>query len=136
MKTRRAKYGRSVEVYTSSLNDIMFFLLLFFLIISTMVTPASIKVLLPKSSTSQDIVSQRRVNIAIDAEGRYMVENNEVTFDGLEQALDNLHRQQTEGEDIVVVLQADQSLNLQKVVDVMDAAYKRDMRVVLMTKKK
>lgn len=51
MKIERRKTGIA-EVYTASLNDIMFFLLLFFLIISTMVTPMALKVLLPHSSTA------------------------------------------------------------------------------------
>ncbi|MFZ4800138.1 MAG: biopolymer transporter ExbD, partial [Bacteroidia bacterium] len=46
MKLRRKKRFEA-EVATSSLNDIMFFLLLFFLIISTIANPNVIKVLLP-----------------------------------------------------------------------------------------
>jgi biopolymer transport protein ExbD len=48
MKLRRKK-SFEAEVATSSLNDIMFFLLLFFLIISTIANPNVIKVLLPKA---------------------------------------------------------------------------------------
>ena len=54
MKIERRKTGIA-EVYTASLNDIMFFLLLFFLIISTMVTPMALKVLLPHSSTAEQV---------------------------------------------------------------------------------
>ena len=62
MKIERRK-SRAAEVYTASLNDIMFFLLLFFLIISTMVTPATIRVLLPKSKTTDDAVIKKQINL-------------------------------------------------------------------------
>ena len=54
MKLRRKKRFEA-EVATSSLNDIMFFLLLFFLIISTIANPNVIKVLLPKADKSQTL---------------------------------------------------------------------------------
>ena len=54
MKLRRRKRFEA-EVSTSSLNDIMFFLLLFFLIISTIANPNVIKVLLPKGEKSQTL---------------------------------------------------------------------------------
>ncbi len=51
MKIRR-KSRFAPEVFTHSLNDIMFFLLLFFLIISTMSNPNVIKLMLPKASAT------------------------------------------------------------------------------------
>lgn len=50
MNLRRRQKAHS-EVYSHSLNDIMFFLLLFFLITSTMATPSVLKLLLPNSKT-------------------------------------------------------------------------------------
>ena len=55
----RRKQQFKPEVSTSSLNDIMFFLLLFFLIVSTLANPNVIKVLLPKSRSAQEIDSSR-----------------------------------------------------------------------------
>jgi len=57
MNIRRSKHFKP-EVSTSSLNDIMFFLLLFFLIVSTLANPNVIKVLLPKSRSAQEIDKQ------------------------------------------------------------------------------
>jgi len=54
MKLRRRKREHA-EVSTESLNDIMFFLLLFFLIVSTLVNPNVIKLLLPNSKQSKTI---------------------------------------------------------------------------------
>ena len=51
MKLKRLKRFH-VEVATSSLNDIMFFLLLFFLIISTLANPNVLKLMLPQASNN------------------------------------------------------------------------------------
>ncbi len=58
MKIKR-KNSFAAEVATSSLNDIMFFLLLFFLIISTITNPNVIKVLLPRSGAAQAPITER-----------------------------------------------------------------------------
>ena len=54
MKIERRK-PRNAEVYTASLNDIMFFLMLFFLIIATMIAPATMKVVLPSLGITCEI---------------------------------------------------------------------------------
>ena len=60
MKIERRK-PRNAEVYTASLNDIMFFLMLFFLIIATMIAPATMKVVLPSSKTSSDAAIRNQI---------------------------------------------------------------------------
>lgn len=58
MRFRKRNERTRAEVSTSSLNDIMFMLLLFFLIISTMVNPSVIKLTLPKSTSSEQTVAK------------------------------------------------------------------------------
>ena len=59
----RRKQQEDAELSTESLNDIMFFLLLFFLIISTMANPNVIKLMLPKSANNENLQKQQ-VNLA------------------------------------------------------------------------
>jgi biopolymer transport protein ExbD len=134
MKIQRRK-PRSAKVYTESLNDIMFFLLLFFLIISTMVTPATISVLLPKSKTSDDTVIKKSIMLTVTADKLYAIEGKPVPFEGIEDALSAINENKTEGEEIIVKLQADKSLNLQDVVDLIDIGNKLHMKMVLFTEK-
>ncbi|MGZ4099324.1 MAG: biopolymer transporter ExbD, partial [Bacteroidia bacterium] len=54
------KKHRDAEVSTDSLSDIMFFLLIFFLILSTMVSPNSIKVNLPKSDPNVTVENNKK----------------------------------------------------------------------------
>ena len=79
--------NRMVEVYTSSLNDIMFFLLLFFLIISTMVTPAAIRVLLPNASASEQIVTKKNIHLVVTRDLEYFVNDKAITKEEIESAL-------------------------------------------------
>ena len=123
------------EVATSSLSDIMFFLLLFFLIISTMVTPATIRVLLPKSKTTDDAVIKKQINLAITADHKYFLDKTEISFSQIEPQLSKIMASKSKNEEALVLLQADKSLNLQEVIDVIDIGNKLDVKVVLFTKK-
>jgi Biopolymer transport protein len=134
MKIERRK-SRSAEVYTASLNDIMFFLLLFFLIVSTMVTPTAIRVLLPNSSTAEKVATKKNINLTITSDLRYFVNDKQVSFDGLEQQLVSVIGERHEGDDINVLLQADRTLNLQDIINVIDLGNKLKVKMVLFTQK-
>lgn len=134
MKISRKKHSNT-EVYTASLNDIMFFLLLFFLIISTLVTPAAIKVALPSSNTSNEVVSKKSIQLAITADGRYFLDDREIIFEEIEPALQAIMAQKADDEEINILLQADRSLPLQDVVDVIDIGNANKIKMVLFTKK-
>jgi biopolymer transport protein ExbD len=134
MKIQRRK-TRSAEVYTASLNDIMFFLLLFFLIISTMVTPTAIRVLLPNSSTAEKVATKKNINLIVTSDLHYFVNDVEVPYDALEGELQRAIGTRVEGDDINVLLQADKSLNLQDIINVIDIGNKLRVKMVLFTQK-
>lgn len=137
MKIERRK-TRTAEVYTASLNDIMFFLLLFFLIISTMVTPAAIRVLLPNAATSEKVVTKKNINLIITKDLRYYINDQEIQKAEIESTLATvLTREKEKHEDVEmnVLLQADRSLSLQDVVDVIDIGNKLQVKMVLFTQK-
>ena len=134
MRIERRKL-RTAEVYTASLNDIMFFLLLFFLIISTLVTPATIRVLLPKSKTSEDVVVKKQISLTITADHRYYIDKKEVTFETVEPELSKIVQKKGTAEEVIVLLHADKTLNLQDVVSVIDIGNKLKVKMVLFTQK-
>ena len=125
---------RSSEVYTASLNDIMFFLLLFFLIISTMVTPTSIRVLLPNAKHSDNAVEKKNIQLVVTKDLRYYINDKEINVGQVESELSQLLNDNS-GKEISVVLQADKSLELQQVVDLIDIGNKLNIKMVLSTKK-
>lgn len=129
MSLRRRSRVHS-EVSTHSLNDIMFFLMLFFLIVSTMANPSVIKLLLPRSQAAESVTKQKHT-LSIDAGGSYFLNDRPVAMEDLETQL----RQELAGEtDPLVVLKVDQSLTVQKVVDVISIGNKVKAKMVLATR--
>ena len=79
------KKHRDAEVSTDSLSDIMFFLMLFFLILSTMVSPNAIKVALPKSDVKTTVNNDvKPIHLAVTKDKKYFVNSKEVSFATLE----------------------------------------------------
>lgn len=127
----RKKAHREAEVSTDSLNDIMFFLLLFFLILSTMVSPNAIKVNLPSSQKTRDIKTGKPVHVDVTDKRHYFVEGTETDFTSLESAIS---AKITGQPDSTVVLQMDRDLNIQDAVDVMVVVNKLKCKMVWATK--
>jgi len=134
MKIERKKY-RSAEVYTSSLNDIMFFLLLFFLIVSTMITPAVVRVALPNASAAQNVTIKKTIQLVVTEDLKYYLNNKNVAFDQIEPELGRLLQDKKDNEEFNVILQADKKLSLQDVVDIINIGYKLNVKMVLFAKK-
>lgn len=120
----------SAEVYTGSLNDIMFFLMLFFLIVSTLVNPSVIKLLLPRATTTQAITKQQFA-LSVTKDKKYYLNNKEVTFNELPAALMEATKNVKEP---TIVLRMDNSLTVQDMVDVLQIGSKLKLRMVLATK--
>ena len=132
MNLRNRKNRIAAEVQTSAMNDIMFFLLLFFLIASTITNPNVIKLALPKSSTSLS-VTKKTVNVSVTKELKYYVDKKEVKVEDLQTALAAFKTADTE---ITIVLYADKTVAIQDLVVVMDAAQKLNVKLVLATEPK
>ncbi len=116
---------------TESLNDIMFFLLLFFLIISTMANPNVIKLMLPKSANNEQI-TKKQINVSVDKDKNYFIDKQPVPADQLESALSSAVNGIDEP---TVVLNFDRELSVQDLVDVMQIGAKLKIKMVLATQK-
>jgi biopolymer transport protein ExbD len=118
------------EVSTSSLSDIMFFLMLFFLITSTLVNPSVIKLTLPSAKHHQT-VRKTEVAVSITKDLRYYVNNKEVRFGDLEIELVKAVQDLTEP---TIVIRCDNTIPVQNLVDVMEIGNKFKIRMILATK--
>jgi biopolymer transport protein ExbD len=132
MNLRKRHKGASAEVHTSAMNDIMFFLLLFFLIASTVTNPNVIKLMLPKSSSGQS-VSKKTINVSIDKNLKYTIDKKEVPVDQLQPTLQSYKSLASE---LTIVLYVDRTVAIQDVVQVMDIAQKLNIKLVLATEPK
>jgi biopolymer transport protein ExbD len=132
MNLRTRGKRASAEVHTSAMNDIMFFLLLFFLIASTVTNPNVIKLMLPKSSSGQS-VSKKTITVSVTKDLRYYVDKKEVKEADLSTTLASYKTMATE---LTIVLYVDKTVAIQNVVQVMDAAQKLNIKLVLATEPK
>ena len=128
----RNKHRDEGEVHTGPLNDILFILLLFFLIVSTLANPNVIKLSQPKSKS--DTRSKQTVVVSIDAGQRYYVGTTQVSLTDLKSHLQPFLAKETDQPSIVI--NADKSVPVDDVVAVMRIAKELGARTVLAVDKK
>lgn len=122
---------------TSSMSDLVFLLLIFFMLTSTLVSPNAIKLLLPSSNSKT--MAKQTVTVYIDDNYTFYIGENKVSAEGLQTQLSDKLAMQTKG---VVVLRSDKSVPVQYVVTVIDAVNKindqtkAQHKVILATKPK
>ncbi|WP_293902192.1 MULTISPECIES: ExbD/TolR family protein [unclassified Sphingobacterium] len=133
MNLRSRKNKPSAEVHTSALNDIMFFLMLFFLLASAVSNPQVVKLLLPKSSAGEQSVAKKTVTISITKDLGYFIDKTPVPIEGLEAAIQS---QMAGGEELTIMLYVDNTVPIQNVISVMDVANRLKVKVVLATEPK
>lgn len=124
---------RDAEVSTDSLNDIMFFLLLFFLILSTMVSPNAIKVNLASSKPKNDITNKNNkpVHLAVTNDRKYFVDNKEVSLTDLEAVIAEKIKGLMEP---TLVMHLDKDLSIQDEVDILQICDRLKCKPILATK--
>jgi len=127
--SRRRRPSSHVE--TGAMNDIMFFLMLFFLIVSTMVNPNVIKLLLPSAKSSKQVMKQP-ITVSVNAAGDYYVNKKQVNAANLENELKALVDKENLDQP-TVVLRVDASLNVQKLVDILELGNRLKIRMVMAT---
>lgn len=132
MNLRKRKKG-TVEVNTSALNDIMFFLLLFFLLASAVVNPQVVKLLLPRSDSGQQSTSQKTVTVTIDENLNYFVDKQKVTLEEIEGKIQAL---QQPANDLTIVLYVARGVSIENTMQVFDVANKLKLKVVLAVEQK
>lgn len=120
------------EVATGSLNDIMFFLLLFFLLVATFANPNVIKLLLPKSASNQTI-DKKQITLSITKEKNYFIDKDPIPFNKLEGSLKAIKQKMS---DVTIVLRTDNTLTIQDLIDVLAIGNKLQIKMILATEKR
>lgn len=128
----RSKNKVTTNFNMSSMTDIVFLLLIFFIIASTLISPNSLDVMLP-SASSDPRPQPQTVSISITEDLTYHVNENEVKVQEIEEQLLAL----VEGEENPgVILKADKSVPIENVVVIMDIANRHKLKLVLATSPK
>ena len=124
----RSRNKVSANFNMSSMTDIVFLLLIFFMLTSTLVSPNALKLLLPSSKART--LEKQTVSISITPEIDYYIGEKQVPFEQLEDELKLELAGQTEP---AIVLHADKTVDIEYAVKVMDIAYRNKYKVVLAT---
>lgn len=113
------------------MTDLIFLLLVFFVLISTLIVPNvnALKLTLPNSETS-DKIKNIKVSIAVTENGEYFLNNQPVQLENLFPVLQNFLADKTNP---VVILHAQKTVPIDNVVKVMDVANKLKVKLVLAT---
>ncbi len=133
MKLKRR--SKAVDIFSmASMTDVVFLLLIFFMVSSTFVVPNALKVLLPQSK--QQTSAKPLTRVTIDKELRYYVsvgkeKDREVTFEELEPFLLQAYGQEPE---MFVALYADEVVPYKEIVRVLNIAVENKYKMVLATR--
>lgn len=122
----RGRNKVSPEFNMSSMTDIVFLLLIFFMIASTLVSTSAIDILLPKASGKTE--NKKSVAVSIKKDLTYYIDEKRVGESVLENELITALSKEQEP---TVVLRAEKSVPVENVVKVMDIANRNKFKVIL-----
>ena len=126
MKLGKTRNKVSTEFNMSSMTDIVFLLLIFFMLTSTMVTTNALDLVLPKAKGKTD--SNKSTSVSIDKDLNFFIDKEKVNEADLEKQLLALF---ANSENKAIVLRAEKSVPHEKVVQVMDIAYRNQIKMVV-----
>ncbi len=120
----------SAEFNMSSLTDIIFLLLIFFMLTSSIVTPNALNLQLPgKDNRASSPPKSKNKIVSIDANGKYTLNGAPINLDGVQRQMESLKR--VDGTNAAIVISPSAKASNDKVVAVLDLAYKLEIRAVL-----
>jgi biopolymer transport protein ExbD len=131
----RKREREASEVETGALADILFFLLMFFLMISTLASPDAIRLLLPKADSTKVTPVVESIRVSVDASNNFFIDGNAQPF-----ALDQVDAQLKEilktKKANSLIISIDKSRTVQDLTDVYDLAAKNNLSMVMAAEKK
>ncbi|GGZ56962.1 ExbD/TolR family protein [Mesonia mobilis] len=125
----RGRNKVSPEFNMSSMTDIVFLLLVFFMLTSPAVTPEALDLLLPKAKGKTS--NQQNVAVSINKDLEVFINSEQINKNQLEIELQRRLRGE---EDPTIILRAEQSVPIQDAVNVMDIAKRNKYKIVLAVK--
>ncbi len=126
---RGSKVDKSFSA--ASMTDLMFLLLIFMLVATTLINPNALRLVLPKSSNQ--LKEKPYTTVSISSDLKYYVELEPVAFEDLEAAL----RVKLDGkENPMISLHCDENVPMKEAVKVMNIALENNYKLILATRPK
>ncbi len=120
----------SAEFNMSSLTDIIFLLLIFFMLTSSLVAPNALNLKLPGKSNKQTISSSDINDVAISSSGTFRLDGNRVSGDNLEAGLRRLVRKNG-GRQLDITISPNPNAPIESVALVMDIAMRLNINAIM-----
>ena len=114
----------------SSMTDIIFLLLIFFMLTASFITPSGLPINLPSSKSSNIVI--QKISISITEELEYFVNDEKIQIQNLEMILKN----ELQGKEGLIVLHCDKTVPVEKLVEVAGIATLLEAKVSIATKPK
>jgi biopolymer transport protein ExbD len=112
----------SVDINLTPLIDVVFLLLIFFMVTTTFQRHAELKIELPQADSAERETLPERIELVIDAGGRYYIDGRELVNTQPQTVLEALRSVAEGREDLPLIIRADATAPYQAVVTAMDAA--------------
>ena len=129
MKFRKKHREETAEVFTDSLNDILFILLMFFLIVATLANPNVVKVGLPRGT--KDVKAKQNIMVSIDKNQQYYIGTTKIESGVFDSLLRNeIKKYKAFVDTPTVVINADTTAYYGEVFRIMRIAKKDTAKVV------
>jgi len=124
----KSKHKVDASFSMSSMTDIIFLLLIFFMLTASFITPSGLPVNLPASKSSEIVM--QKVSVTITKDLSYFVNNKRVSRKELESEL----KSSLDGKEGIVVLHCDASVPVERLVEVAGIATSLKAKVSIATK--
>lgn len=125
----RSRNKVEVSYSVAGMTDIIFLLLLFFMLTSTLISPNAIKLLLPRSNSQT--TSRPITTVSITKDLTFYLEKTRIELSQLEPLL----RQKIgKTEEPTIAINAERSVPIEYIVDVMNIAKRNNYKVILATR--
>ncbi|MBX9449941.1 MAG: biopolymer transporter ExbD [Taibaiella sp.] len=125
----RGKSREGARVHMEALNDILFILLFFFLIIATLANPNIIQ--MANAKAESDAREKQNVVVSVDADANYFVGSDQVSIEGLQEAISAELSKQENTETPVIVINSDSTTDFSNVMAVMRIARQLKAKTVV-----
>ncbi len=126
----KSKHKVNSTFSMSSMTDIIFLLLIFFMLTASFITPSGLPINLPSSKSSNIVI--QKISISITEELEYFVNDEKIEIQNLEMILKN----ELQGKEGLIVLHCDKSVPVEKLVEVAGIATLLEAKVSIATKPK
>jgi biopolymer transport protein ExbD len=119
----------SAQFNMSSLTDIIFLLLIFFMLTSSIVTPNALNLQLPGKKTSPPPPKAKNKIVTINSDGTFLLNGTSISLEGVKRQMESLKR--VDGDKAAIVVSPYSTASNETVVAILDMAYKLEIRAVL-----